>query len=363
MTESYGNLTAMFNNNSTTTSIPYIRWQDWSWIAVVTVNSIFILMTIWILISLIYYGNKSKMWVTRKERNFEKLNAGFILMAAVFCAATALLRFISSQFDFNIGFSKTESKQCKMISVAAVILFCLATFAVFIYLWVRQIVFYTNSMLNTDFSKALQFFSYLSIILIFLGGLGVILVNTIPNNYISTVKGCVYVPLDSTFPTITVIVSSLVLLSGQIMLVGLLIYPLHKHSKQKGCLALCGFTDYLSRNDDQENARRKTQNQSITHHSGTDKIINMILRRTVCFSIITVVSNLVLLVVSTYGFTERKIYTMLYDVETFINLAFVFISMGGWRKIVCLKPLPLLNATNSISRSSRETVRKWSSIT
>ena len=136
------------------------------------------------------------MWVLRRVRNFEKLNAGFILIAAVLCAVMALLRFIASQFIFNIGFSKTENNQCKMVADASVTLFCLATLAALIYLWVRQIVFYTNHMLNTDFSKALRFFSYLSIILIFLGGLGVILVNTIPTKYMSTLKGCVYVPLD-----------------------------------------------------------------------------------------------------------------------------------------------------------------------
>ena len=341
MAENYGNLTAMSNNNLTTFSISYKRWQHWNWIVPVTVNSVFIVMTLWILFSLIYYGNKSKKWVTRKEINFEKLNAGSILMAAVLCAVMALLRFIASQFIFNIGFSETKNNQCKMVADASIILFCLAAFAVHIYLWVRQTVFYTNRMLNTDFSKALRFFSYLSIILIFLGGLGVILINTIPTNYMSTLKGCVYVPLDSTSSAVLVIVCSVVLLFGQIMLVGLLIYPLHMHNKQKRRLTLCGVTNRLSKKDDQQNARRKTQNQSIKHRSGTNKKINMILGRTVCFSIIIVVSNLVLLVVSTYGFTEsdnRNISTMLSDLITFGNLTFVVCSIESWKKIVRLTP-------------------------
>ena len=120
------------------------------------------------------------------------------------------------------------------------------------------------------------------------------------------------------------------------MLVGLLIYPLRKHNKEKGRLTLRKLTNRPSEKDVKQNARRKTQNQPITHRSGTNQKINMILRRTVCFSITVVVGNMVSLVVSTYGFTERRIYIMLYVVVTFANLAFVVSSMGGWRRIVCL---------------------------
>ena len=104
MTVSYDNLTTMNNNSATTASTLYIRWQHWNRIVPVTVNTICILKTLWILFSLIYYGNKSKMWKTRRVKSFEKLNAGYLLMAAVLCAETALLRFIASQFIFNIVF-------------------------------------------------------------------------------------------------------------------------------------------------------------------------------------------------------------------------------------------------------------------
>ena len=46
------------------------------------------------------------------------------------------------------------------------------------------------------------------------------------------------------------------LMIGQISLVGLLIYPLHKHSKQKGCLALYGIINWASQNNNQQNAHQ-----------------------------------------------------------------------------------------------------------
>ena len=338
MTVNYDNLTTMNNNNLTTVPIPYIRWQHWNWILPETVNVIFILMTLWILFSLIYYGNKSKKWVTKTKKNFEKLNTGFILMAAVLCAVTALFRFISSQFVFNIGFSVTENKQCKIVFDASSISFCLACLAVFIYLWVRQLVFYTNRMLNIDFSKGLRFFSYLSIILISLNGLGSILANTIPIKVMSTLKGCVLIPLDSTASSIAIIVGSLGMLFGQSILVGLLIYPLHKHNKQKGCLALCGIINWASQKNDQQNGHQITPSQFIRNRSGTNKKINMILRRSACHSIIIMVGTMVVHHATIYGRLETNIFSMLFDVITFANLAFVVISIGGWKKIVCLTP-------------------------
>ena len=293
-------------------------------------------MTLWILFSLLYYGNKSKMWVTRRMRNFEKLNAGFILMAAVFCAIMALLRFIAGQLVFNIGFSYGEDSKCKMAQSASTVLLCLAYFSVYIYLWVRQLVFYTNRMLSIDFSKALRFFSYLSIILIFLGGLGVTVLYIDKRKYMSTLNGCVFIPLDSTSTAILVIVCLMVMLSGHIILVGLLIYPLHKHSKQTGCLTLCGIINCPSQKNDQQNASQNTQNLFVTHCSGTNKKINMILHRTVCYSILIVVSNLVLVPLGAYELIGTNIFKMLYDVVTFANLAFVVSSIGGWKKIVCL---------------------------
>ena len=247
MTVNYDNLTTMNNNNLTTSSTPCIRWQHWNWIVPETVNIISILMTLGILFSFIYYRNKSKMWMTKKKKkNFEKLNGKFILMAAVLYAVMALFHFISSQFVFNIGFSVTENKQCKIVFDASSVSICLACLAVFIYLWVIQLVFYTNRMLNTDFSKGLRFLSYLNIFLISLSGLGSILVSTILTKYMSTLKGCVPIPRDSITSEIIVMVCSLGMLFGQIILIGLLIYPLHKHNKQKRCLTLCGVINWAS---------------------------------------------------------------------------------------------------------------------
>lgn len=368
MTEMYSNVTIIDNIITENNTIQFVRWQHWSWIVPEVLNIIFTVLTIWILYSLVHYGNKSKKWVLKKERNFEKLNAGLVLMAAVLCAVMALLRFMVSQLAFNIGFSYGEDEQCEIVSDASIVIFCLALFAVYIYLWVRQSVFYTNHMLNTEFSKCLRFFSYLSILLIFLGGLGAIFVNTIPTNYHSSPMGCVYEALDSTLTTVLVLVSALVFLIGQIILVGLLIHPLRKHSKQKGCLTLCGLERRRSSNTAEPlNGKKGGKDESQHHRSkGSRSKINRILRRTVFFSVIIVVSNVAFLVVSTYAFNDhdnRRIPTMLYDISTFASLVFVVSSIGGWTSIMKLTP-PVYSVSfvRTTPRSSRVDQLKCNSV-
>ena len=326
----------------------YVRWQHWNWIVPEIVNSIFILMTLWIITSLIYYGNKSKKWVTTKERNSEKLNAGYILMAAVLCAVTALLRFTASQFVFNIGFSYGEDEKCKIAENAAITTFCLATFCVYIYLWIRQIVFYTNRMLYTEFSKGVRFFSCLSIILIFLGGLGAMFINTIPTKYQSTSMGCVYVSLDSFLTIVSVIVSSLVLLAGQITLVSLLFYPLHRLGNKNGCLKQISHS-YSKKK--QSSVHMKNCNKIQTHHAQSVRKIRKILRKTVIFSVIIVSSDIASYLVSAYAFSRhdnRRIPTMLYDIGAFANLVFVFTSIENWKRIARFAP-PVYSASFSLN--------------
>lgn len=327
------------NSSSQNITSPFIRWQHWNWIVPEVVNSIFILLTIWIFFSLIHYGNKSKKWATRANKNFEKLNAGFVLMAAVFCAVTALFRFIVSQVALNLTHSYNENSKCKMISNVLVVAYCLATFSVYVYLWVRQSVFYTNRMLSTNFSKSLRFFSYLSIVLIFLGGLGAIFFNTLPSNYHSTPVGCAYIPEDSTLTATMVIVSTMVTVLGQIILVGLVVYPLLKHSNERGCLAMCGLSNCYKRNQQSEFSQKK--NKIHHHHAQSNKKIHKILRKTVIFSIIIVISDIIFLVVTTYALTgqnNRRISTMLYDIATFANLLFVVSSIGHWKNILRMSP-------------------------
>ena len=65
--------------------------------------------------------------------------------------------------------------------------------------------------------------------------------------------------------------SSQKMMLGQIILVGLLIFSAHKHSKQKECLALYGIINWASQNNNQQNAHQINPSLSIRNCSSTNK--------------------------------------------------------------------------------------------
>ena len=347
-------------SNRTTNNV-YYRWLRLDWIIPEAVSVFLILMTVWIFISLIFFGLKTKKWKKAMQNNFEKLSGGSVLSAAVVCAIVTLMRLIASQFIYNVGFSVSNNEVCEAVIDTGIVMYCTTVFSVYVFLWLRQSIFYTHSMLNTEYSKLLRFFSGLSIVFIFVGGLAALLINVIPINYPASAEGCSYQAVDSTFDAILVAVCGLVLLTGQITLVALFIYPLRKRSDQEcfSCTDNCdvtrrvsyvksqtdlpGVTDHL----DEHNNEKSRQNK---HKSK----INCIMRRSVVFAAIAIVTDLCFLVATTYALphaNHRRIPTILYDISAFLNLIFVVSSFICWKKILT-SPIATLTTTQSVTNQS-----------
>ena len=344
---------------SNETIVVFVRWQHLDWIIPEVINVTLIMLTSWILISLIFFGVKTKKWKQGRKNNFEKLSGGSVLTAAVICAVVTMCRLITSQFVNNVGYAEGQDEACEMAIDTGIIMYCMTLFSVYIFLWLRQSVFYTNSMLNTEFSKILRFFSWLSIGLIFLGGLSAVLINTVPVNYPSSIEGCIYEAVDSTFDAILVAVCVLVLLTGQITLVGLFVYPLQKRSNQE-CFS-CAV-------EESENPHKKSEKSVPEAASAVEQLneqceksrqnrhkskINRILRRSVVFAAIAIVTDVCFIIITTYALdtTHRRIPTTLYDVSACLNLIFVVSSFICWKKILT-SPLQTLSTYPSTTNQS-----------
>lgn len=324
----------------------YFRWTKWDYIIPESISIFLTLLTIWIIISLIHFGVKTKKWGSAKKRNVDKLSAGRVLTAALVSAIVTLLRLVTSQFVYNFGFS---DEQCELISDSSYIMYCLASFSVYMFLWIRQSIFYTNRMLNTKFGQGLRFFSYSSIVLITLGGLSVILIGTIPKEYYTSPKGCIYQTSSEGSEFMLVLACGLVLLAGQAGLVGLFVYPLQRHNSGKRCLSI--FSSSKTKTDADSNVQSRTRNTTIrnTRKLRNARKINKILRRSIIFSTIAIVTDLIFLIVSNYAFTgkiHRRTPTMLYDFSAFLNLVFVVSSFVSWKMI-------LISPTSSSKRPNR----------
>ena len=342
----------------------YVRWKHWDWLLPEIINALLTLITVWLTVSLIHYGISAKKWRRGIQSNIEKLNAGWILACAVLCSFATLFRLINSQFVINVGFTSNHDFDidCEIVSDSSVIIYGISVLTVYLFLWLRQSVFYSNRMLPTNYGKTLRFLSWLSIFLIFAGGLAAVLVNIIPSNYKASVIGCTYEPIDSDYDAMLFGVSVGALLTGQITLVGLFIYPLHKHHNPNGC---------FSRNPPSKTSIKEAINNTgsvslqkerkLSKHSKCRIKIKKIMRRSIVFSIIAIVSDIAFLTVATFSFietTHRRIPTILYDISAFLNLVFVVSSFMCWKKIITSPLVALPVQPSSIVLSSTDGLKE-----
>ena len=199
------------------------------WIIIQTSNIVLILATLWILISLIHYGKKAGKWKKVLTKNVDKLSGGDVYTSTVACAAMSLLRHLTTLVSLQVGFAFDQDWDCEVMSDASFVMYCMVLFTIYIFLWFRQRVFYTNNMMRTGYSKVLRMLSAGSIIIITVAGFGVIFVNTLPFSYRSSPYGCVYVLSNGPLETTSWAVCAAVLVSGQVMLISLFAYPLHQN--------------------------------------------------------------------------------------------------------------------------------------
>ncbi|XP_076810719.1 uncharacterized protein LOC143453322 [Clavelina lepadiformis] len=340
----------------------YMKWKQADWIIPVTVNALLMAATAWITLSLVHYGIRNKKWAKTKMRNAEKLNGGIVYTSTVVCGVTTLIRLANSQSSFNIGFGNDYDEECERISDAEFALYCLVLLSVYFFQWLRQGIFYANNMLHNNFSTGLKVVSAGSIVFIILAGVSAVLVNTIPVNYPSSPEGCIYKESEEIGATAW-IVCVVVIVIGQLLLVGLFIYPFKAEFVQSVCGCCPGHTkDKATISSDRKTSiatiislksrsaslatlnvpdsqcSKKPSPKSVRRcrrESKRKTVVKQIMQRTIAFSVVTLVTDIILVVFSHYVIGSegnRRISNIVYDINSFLNLIFVvcsFLSCKG----------------------------------
>ena len=201
------------------------------WILPVTFIAIANAAEIWILVSLIHYGLKSRKWKESKQERVDKLNSRNQYTALVACAAFCVIYSLSSLVFISVGFNLNEDELCDSLADATDVFYGFVQVAVYKFLWLRQRTFYTNQMLNITYSKAAKVFSVISIALFLSAGVVVVVYHVSPNDHVSSLNGCIEAPTDTILAAwISVIV---VLVFGQTTLLRLFFYALTKTGNQE----------------------------------------------------------------------------------------------------------------------------------
>ena len=201
------------------------------WILPVTFIAIANAAEIWILVSLIYYGLKIKKWKKHNQGCVDKLNSRNQYIILVACAAFCVISSLFSLAQISVGFDLDEDKLCNSLADAGFVFYSFVLMTVCMFLWLRQRTFFTNHMLNVTYSKTAKICSVISIVIFLSTGTVVMIIFVYPNNYVSSLNGCVRTPNDVV--SAVYIFAVFMIFVGQTTKPGLFIYALTKTANQE----------------------------------------------------------------------------------------------------------------------------------
>ena len=323
----------------------YNRSEHKDWIATMIINVILLTLVFWILISLIYFGKKSRKWTSTNNNSPEKLNAGLVYTSAIICASFAFLYFIIALVYINIGYNDSNDETCNSMDDLVKSIYGMVVFSVNLFLWLRQRAFYSNRLLNVRFNKAIHIFSNLSIIIIFIGGLSGLIVSTIPNDIVSTSKGCVYVSKNSN-PVLSFVLIVSFISFGQVSLLGLFIYALVQSShflRSESPHQVTSLQSFFKHTKMKESSTDKTnylvcssvKKPYVGLKSST--MVFLIIKKTFIFALLSLFADIIVLIFTFYvdrpGYL-RRFSVLIAEIAVFLNLVFVILSFVQWKKIL-----------------------------
>ena len=344
--------------NETANNFNHLR--RWTWLLPVTITTAMVLITTWILISLIHFGIKSGKWRKTQSKS-EVLNSGLVYTSLVLCAFACLFRYGSSLTAMSVGFNDYDHALCNAAGDLAYLSYALVLGFVALFLWFRQRAFYSNSLLNVNYNKIIKFFSAISIICIIGYGLAAVILITPLNIVEASLDGCVFTGnsnMNSSYWLSTIIG----IVFYNTTLLGLLIYALthastfqkfqkarDKARKEQGINSQAEkrfskiSTDRLmpSSEDSQQtnlsssetNFRSKPRQQGM---SSSNKI-KVILQKTLIFCILSILCDVLLQIYSNFivkPYEQRRFVYMLYDVNALLNLLYLIFSFVSYKEML-----------------------------
>ena len=334
--------------------------KQWDWIIPMVLSIIFIVLALWILLSLVHYGIKTGKWNSHHQRSSEKLNIGEIYTSVVITAAICICFLCVNTVYINVGFNAKEEELCNTFSDVTAVVYFLELFSVCMFLWLRQRVFYKNFMLNADYNKTIRFLSSSSIIFILLFGVAALVLNVLPNDMTWSQNGCLYNPSDE-YKVWYWVTAVMAVGFGQCTLVSLFAYGLKKTSRERWISKqLCCYgseqkrpsVDLPSSQVDSSKSHSfstsqsfgsKSESRKISTSSSTHQIENQsvvvqrILWKTLIFAVLTILSVFIFQVVSHYlvpSNSHRRLSAIVANLDATFNVLFVIFSFVKWKEIL-----------------------------
>ena len=333
----------------TTVETTVDRTQELDWIIPLVLHIALLLISLWLLVSLVHYGVKTNKWCRNHTNKSDKFSTGLVYTSAVACSVTCLVFIVLNMAYINIAFGYGQDELCDTISDIALAVYGILLFWVYLFLWFRQRVFYNSFLLNAEYSVVLRILSSSSIVLVAIAGTLTVIFNTLPNDTLSSPNGCIYMPNEDLKVGYWVSIV-VVIVFGQAVLLGLFVYALKKTTGEKWSNVLCCFCGEPSEPPTPKHSRIKSISYSSSGESSHSNrtlsksysrenqplIVRKILWKTLIFAFLSTLVDILVQIVIHYitaPKSNRRTSATVTSTTALLNLLFIILSFVSYRDI------------------------------
>ena len=281
---------------------------------------VLMIVDLWLIISLIHYGIKTKKWRGLQPWNPNLLNSGRIYLSVVICSVAAFVYHLFVAVYYNIEFRNNEDTLCKVIGCISIITYGFCFLSVILFLWFRQRMLYTAFLPLAHFTKSLKFFSFIIIfVTFFLVVVGVILSISV---VIFTRVGC-FLQNDSNLQLAAIASFVCAMIFSQVSLLVIFIHALlssQGFNVKKRSLFCC---------------KHQPENRQKANRTGI--MVNKIVKKATVFAALSLLSDLLALLLSLPYLLQDKqneIYSVLASLSVSMKLYFVILSFIVWKDMI-----------------------------
>ncbi|XP_039254397.2 uncharacterized protein LOC120331393 [Styela clava] len=194
------------------------------------VNAVLLACTMYIIISLIIYGIKNHRW--KKSTGISNVNGGVIYTACIVAVILFLPRLVADAVLINISLIPGGLQMCEVVFDITNGAYTLAAFAIYSFLWFRQLLIYAQPTVRQMTGKYANPLGWFAMSLLIIMSLGLTVMFTLPTSFESLPYGCVInlranlTDLEYFFKGSGPYLMVGLQILAQLILLGLFIYPL-----------------------------------------------------------------------------------------------------------------------------------------
>ena len=213
-------------------SVIIAPYQEIYWIVSEAILVVVSIITLYLLVCLLRYASLTKcqpgkeITGSRKGKTLYQMCLISVIMAIGRLIADQVVAFLGWQTDSN----------CSSAVATSAVFYSLSLYPVYIFLWLRQSIFYASPVLSHVLNPAITVSSWLTLIFMIVGGAVITVFYVVPDingwHYVASASGCRDISDLSGFelvPTILVCFT----VCFQVSLLGLFIYPLFSEKTQR----------------------------------------------------------------------------------------------------------------------------------